>query len=327
MSLIQVKNLSKSFDVGIGFLNQLQFSSNRLRLQKRMVQALNDVNLSIEKSQTLSLVGESGSGKTTLGKIIMGLHHPTSGEIFYADQRIDSLSVRERVPFASKMQVVFQDPFSSLNPRLNIKNAFVRVLKLHFPKLSRAEVDQKIGRIFEDTGCHLDWLGKYPHEFSGGQRQRLVIARALLVEPEFMIADEPIASLDVSIQAQILNLMMDLQEKKKLTYLFIAHDLSVVEHIGHQVAVMYLGHICEIGETKSIFQDPQHPYTQLLLSCIPQMGRPIESIQIKGEIPNPLNMPKGCAFYTRCPLAKAHCKTQKPPLQTKMNRQVACFEV
>jgi len=296
-SLLSVQNLYKRFDISGGFLDQIKFKDGKFKREHTYVKALNNVSLEIKKGETFSVVGESGCGKSTLGRTIMGLYPANGGEIYYDGARIDNLSPKEMLPFRSKMQMVFQDPYASLNPRKTIKSTLEEPLRYHKPNLSASEVKDRVEEVMLQVGSDPKWITRMPHEFSGGQRQRISIARALIVDPEFIVADEPISALDVSIQAQILNLMMDAQEQRNLTYLFVAHDLSVVEHISTKVVVMYLGTVCELADTETLFSSPRHPYTRALLSAIPKLdGTKSDRVHLTGEVPTPINLPSGCVF-------------------------------
>ena len=260
---------------------------------------------------------------------MIGLYPPQSGEIFYDDQRIDNLDAHAMKQYRTKMQMVFQDPYASLNPRMTVLETLTEPIRFHTPGISKSEVIDRIAEVMQQVGVDPAWRTRYPHEFSGGQRQRISIARALAVGPDFIIADEPIAALDVSIQAQILNLMMDLQEQHGLTYMFISHDLSVVRHISTQVAVMYLGTLCEFSETEDLYTSPRHPYTKALLSAIPRLGnKKFEHIRLTGDVPTPIQLPSGCVFHGRCPHVNDRCRTEIPTLVTMENgSKVACHGV
>ncbi|ADD69264.1 oligopeptide/dipeptide ABC transporter, ATPase subunit [Denitrovibrio acetiphilus DSM 12809] len=327
--LLSVRNLYKRFDISGGLLDQIKFKNGKFKLEQTLVKALNNVSIDIKKGETFSVVGESGCGKSTLGRTIMGLYPPNGGEIYYKGERIDNLSPKKMLPYRSKMQMVFQDPYASLNPRKTIKQTLEGPLKYHNPHLSPSEVKDRIEEVMLQVGSDPKWISRMPHEFSGGQRQRISIARALVVDPEFIVADEPISALDVSIQAQILNLLMDAQEQRNLTYLFVAHDLSVVEHISTNVVVMYLGTVCELAETSLLFGEPKHPYTKALLSAIPTLdGRKSERLKLTGEVPTPINLPSGCVFHGRCPYADGRCREEIPALiQHKDGRKIACHAV
>ena len=328
-ALLSVKNLYKHFDISGGLLDQISFSDGRLHRQRTLVKAVNNISFDLQAGETFSVVGESGCGKSTLGRTIMGLYPPNAGEIHYSGNRIDNLDHKRLLPYRKKMQMVFQDPYASLNPRKTIRQALEAPLRYHYPSLNNSEVKDRIDEVMIQVGSDPQWISRMPHEFSGGQRQRISIARALVVDPDFIVADEPISALDVSIQAQILNLMMDLQQQRNLAYLFVAHDLSVVEHLSDRVGVMYLGSMCELSETSILFENPRHPYTQALMSAIPKLeGGPSEHIRLKGEVPTPINLPSGCVFHGRCPHANARCAAENPQLLSlEDGRQVACHGV
>lgn len=326
-SLLTVNNLVKRFDISGGFLEQLTLDNGRLVRKHTIVKALNDVSFVISSGETFSVVGESGCGKSTLARTILGLYPPESGEIYYGTERIDNLTSNKMLPYRSKMQMIFQDPYASLNPRKTVQQTLEEPVLFHNKSISNKEASERISEVMMQVGIDPLWVGRYPHEFSGGQRQRISIARALMVDPEFIVADEPVSALDVSIQAQILNLLMDAQEKRGLTYMFITHDLSVVEHISTRVAVMYLGVLCELAPAKELFSSPKHPYTQALLSAIPRVGekRP-RHIKLRGEVPTPINLPSGCVFNGRCPYVKDICTREKPELRKVGNDHfISCF--
>ncbi len=325
-NLIQIKQLYKSFPLTSGLLEELQFKQGRLQRKQVSVNALNGVTLDIKQGEALCVVGESGCGKSTVARLVMGLLSPTAGSINYQGKRIDNLSREQLSPYRKKMQMIFQNPYSSLNPRMTVKQTLQEPVRFHNPSMNSTEVRHKVDQVMESVGIDPEWSVRYPHEFSGGQRQRISIARALTVDPEFIVADEPISALDVSIQAQVLNLLMDAQQQLKLTYLFITHDLAVVEHFGNRVAVMYLGTLCELAETKNLFEKPQHPYTRALLSAIPRLSdQKPDFIKLQGEVPTPINLPTGCVFHNRCQYADNRCRTEIPPLTDYENgAQVAC---
>lgn len=327
--LLSLQNLEKKFDLDHGFLETLRFKGGRLTRERRSVHAVNNVSLDVRKGEALCVVGESGCGKSTVARLVAGLLSPSAGEIHYDGQRIDNLSRRDMQPLRKKIQMIFQNPYASLNPRMTILQALEEPVRQHNPTLTAAEVRDRVTSVMLSVGVDPSWAKRYPHEFSGGQRQRIAIARALTVDPEFIIADEPISALDVSIQAQVLNLMLDAKESRGLTYLFITHDLSVVEHFGTRVAVLYLGAVCELADTRTLFNAPKHPYTRALLSAVPQLkdDRP-SHIRLKGEIPTPINLPKGCAFASRCAYANARCTSERPkPVQQIDGSVVACHAV
>jgi peptide/nickel transport system ATP-binding protein len=326
--LLTIRELYKYFDISGTLLDQLALEAGRVVRKKTVVKAVNGVSFDIQEGETVSVVGESGCGKSTLARTVVGLYPPESGEIHYRDERIDTLSGPAMKPYRTRMQMVFQDPYASLNPRMSVRKILEEPIRFHTVNQSSADVDAKIAEIMNQVGVDPDWRDRYPHEFSGGQRQRISIARALAVDPEFIVADEPIAALDVSIQAQILNLMMDLQEKRGLTYLFISHDLSVVEHISSRVAVMYLGSLCELAPTRQLFDSPRHPYTQALLSAIPRLGARFEHEKLEGDVPTPINLPTGCVFHGRCRHANERCRKEVPTMELQdSGTWVACHGV
>ena len=319
MSLLEVKNLVKHFPVRGGVFNRVL----------RKVHAVNDVSFSIHKGEILGVVGESGCGKSTLGKVIVRLLNPSAGNVYYGKEEISHLSRSELLPYRRQMQMIFQDPHSSLNPRMTVGNAVREVLKFH-DVVPRVELNSKVETLFEKVGLHRDSREKYPHEFSGGQKQRVGIARALAVNPEFIIADEPVSALDVSIQAQVLNLLMDLKSEFDLTILFISHDLKVVDHFCDRMLVMYLGKIMEEMPCEDIAADARHPYTRALLGANPVTDpkNRHELTVLEGEVPSPFNPPTGCPFASRCPLVTDRCKQEMPPLTDRANgHRVACWEV
>lgn len=327
--LLEVNELYKEFVVSGSFLDEVSIENWRLVRKRETVKAINGVSLAIDRGEALCVVGESGCGKTTVGRMVMGLLNPTRGSIVYDGSRIDRLDRSKLLPYRRRMQMIFQNPYASLNPRKTVRYTLLEPIAYHFPDLKAAERNDKISEVMESVGISPKWADRYPHEFSGGQRQRISIARALMVDPEFIVADEPISALDVSIQAQVLNLLMDAKEERALTYLFITHDLSVVEHFGTRVAVMYLGTLCELGATSALFKQPRHPYTRALLSAIPRVGtaRP-EHIGLHGEVPTPINLPSGCVFHGRCPHAMDVCREKVPELQPAGDGQkVACHAV
>ncbi len=327
--LLTVKNLVKHFDISGGLLDQLSLENRRIVRRPTTVKALNDVSLSILPQENLGVVGESGCGKSTLARAVLGLYPPSSGQIYYQTDRIDNLTPKQMLPYRKKMQMIFQDPYASLNPRMTVKRTLEEPVIFHNKSITPQAVKDKVAEVMQQVGVEPSWAGRYPHEFSGGQRQRISIARALMVDPEFIVADEPVSALDVSIQAQILNLLMEAQEKRGLTYMFITHDLSVVEHISTRVAVMYLGIICELGQTKELFESPRHPYTKALLSAIPKIGRQkAKHIKLKGEVPTPIDLPPGCVFHGRCLYKDERCMREIPRLgRLTSGSQVACHGV
>ena len=317
-ALVEVRDIKVHFPVQTSFLSR----------EKPVVHALNGVSLAIGRGEAFCLVGESGCGKTTLGRTIMGLTRPTAGDVEFEGTTISRLGDAAMRPYRQRMQMIFQNPYASLNPRLTIQRTLEEPLRFHRPKLSDAEVKAHTQEVMASVGNDPEWGRRYPHEFSGGQRQRISIARALMVDPEFIVADEPVSALDVSIQAQVLNLLMRVREDRSLTYLFITHDLSVVEHFGTRVAVMYLGTVCELTEPKALFAKPLHPYSQLLLSAVPKLGRKsFKPVKVPGEVPSPIDLPTGCVFHGRCPHADERCRTEVPALKSVGGRQVACHGV
>ncbi|MBP3039072.1 dipeptide ABC transporter ATP-binding protein [Bacillaceae bacterium Marseille-Q3522] len=317
--LLEVKNIKKYFPITGGLLHR----------PKGYIKAVEDISLTLGYGETLGIVGESGSGKSTLGRTIMRLSEPTSGQIIFQGKDISKLSSKKLRTSRRYMQMVFQDPYASLNQRMTIGQLLDEPLKIHTNDAKNIR-KQRIKELLDVVGLSTDVMQRYPHEFSGGQRQRICIARALAIQPHLIIADEPVSALDVSIQSQIINLLMDLQESLHLSYLFITHDLSVVKHISDRIAVMYLGQLMELAPKKELFNRPLHPYTQALLSAIPKTDPDIkrERIELKGEIPSAANLPKGCPFHTRCSYAKDICREEKPQYQeTAPNHFVACHFV
>lgn len=312
--LLKVNNLSKIYKT----------SGGSLSVRKSSVSALEGVSFSVSQGQTLGIVGESGCGKSTLGRVISRLDTPTAGEIIFKGVDIAGKSLSAMRPLRKSIQFIFQDPYASLNPRRQIGAIVEEPLRIN--GVSKEERRTQAQALLERVGLNKGDYEKYPHEFSGGQRQRVVIARALTLKPELVIADEPVSALDVSIQAQVLNLFKELQEELGLTYIFIAHDLGVVRHISDRIAVMYLGRIVEIGGVEEIYSDPKHPYTKALLSANPRIGENGASNRqiLVGDIPSPLNRPSGCSFHTRCPIAKSECAINNPVLRNVRGVDVAC---
>jgi oligopeptide transport system ATP-binding protein len=305
MSLLEIRNLKKHFPVNEGFFSRNQGA----------VKAVDGVSLSVEEGETLGLVGESGCGKSTLGRTILRLIEPTSGEIYFQEKNLLAMSQRELRDMRRQMQIIFQDPYASLNPRMRVGDIVGEGLEIH--KLAKGKAKRnRVLELLHQVGLREEHYARYPHEFSGGQRQRIGIARALAVNPRFIVADEPVSSLDVSIQAQIINLLQELQENMHLTYFFISHDLRVVEHISHRVAIMYLGKIVEIAKSETIYRDAKHPYTRALLSAVPtpDANRKKERIVLQGDVPSPVHPPPGCSFHPRCPYREALCDQAEPPL-------------
>ncbi len=292
------------------------------------VRAVDGVTLEVMPGETLGLVGESGCGKSTLGRLLLRLHEPTSGRIYFEGEDITGLSQSALRPFRRKMQIIFQDPYSSLNPRMTVEAALAEALRVHGLVASRSEERERIAGLLERVGLRPEHMRRYPHEFSGGQRQRIGIARALAVSPRFIVADEPVSALDVSIQAQIVNLLGDLQNELGLSFLFIAHDLHVVEHVSRRVAVMYLGRVVELATSEQIYATPRHPYTKALLSAapVPDPKAHKKRLILEGDVPSPLDPPSGCAFHPRCPVAeKGLCDREVPALRmVEPGHEVAC---
>ncbi|WP_010531599.1 oligopeptide/dipeptide ABC transporter ATP-binding protein [Lentibacillus jeotgali] len=311
--ILQLSNLTKHFNMRKG----------------QVLQAVNDVTFHINKGETFGLVGESGCGKTTVGRTIMGLYDKTSGDVFYDDQNVHELDDKETFNFYRQMQMIFQDPYASLNPRSTVKEVISEPMDVHRLYPNKKEQLDRVIQLLEEVGLNRDHANRYPHEFSGGQRQRIGIARALALDPDFIIADEPISALDVSVQAQVVNLLKNLQEEKGLTFLFIAHDLSMVKQISDRIGVMYLGNLVELTSSDSLYENPLHPYTQALLSAIPIPDPDIEDtrerIILEGELPSPIDPPSGCVFRTRCPFAMDVCAEKRPGwLEVEKDHYVAC---
>jgi oligopeptide/dipeptide ABC transporter ATP-binding protein len=314
--LLQVVDLKKHFPIRGGMFGRTSAT----------VHAVDGITFHVAAGETLGLVGESGCGKSTAGKAILKLIDPTSGTVRLMGKRIDSLSRAAMWQHRRDLQVVFQDPYSSLSPRLSAGDIVAEPLT-NFGIATGAEARERVAWLFEKVGLRPEQMSKYPHEFSGGQRQRLGIARALAVRPKLIVADEPVSALDVSVQAQVINLLTDLQAEFGVSFLFVAHDLAVVEHISHRVAVMYLGKIVEIADRRTIFARPQHPYTEALLSAAPQPNPRLKKkrIILTGDVPSPINPPPGCRFHTRCPYAEARCRVEEPPIkELAPGHMVAC---
>ncbi|WP_374001125.1 ABC transporter ATP-binding protein [Bdellovibrio bacteriovorus] len=318
--LLKVENLVKSFPIFGGLFNR----------EVAAVKAVQGVSFEINKGETLGLVGESGCGKSTLGRCLMRLHDTTSGKIIYNGKDITHIEGEELREMRRKIQIIFQDPFASLNPRMTIGAILEEPLIIHNLYATAKERQDRIHELIDLVGLRREHLNRYPHEFSGGQRQRVGIARALAVNPELIVCDEPVSALDVSIQAQVINLLMELQQKLGLTYIFIAHDLKVVEHVSTRVAVMYLGKVVEMADSEELYKNPKHPYTKALMSAIPvpDPRKKEERIILTGDVPSPINPPSGCHFHPRCPMAIDDCKTIVPSLEIKSKDHVAsCIRV
>jgi len=314
-NLLELKEVKKHFNLG----------------HNQVLKAVDGITLSIKKGETLGLVGESGCGKSTLGRVIMGIYPKTSGEIIYDGKPLDIKSNRDRLNYAKKVQIIFQDPYASLDPRMTVGSIIEEGMEIH-RMYNSAKRKERIVELLELVGLNREHANRFPHEFSGGQRQRIGIARALAIEPEFLVCDEPISALDVSIQAQVINLLKELQEKLNLTYLFIAHDLNIVKYISDRISVMYLGNIVEIASSDVIYANTLHPYSKALLSSVPIPDPNVEAqkqrIILQGDVPSPINTPKGCNFANRCPLAEDICRNKSPKLiQVEPEHFVACHIV
>ena len=313
-SYISLREVSKNFKVTGGLLR-----------------AVNKVSFDIAKGETLGLVGESGCGKSTLGRVVMGVYQPSEGEILINGEPLHIKSAKDRYKYAKVAQMIFQDPYASLNPRMTVGDIIAEGMEIH--KMYDAKKrKERVDELLETVGLNKEYASRFPHEFSGGQRQRIGIARALAIEPEFLVCDEPISALDVSIQSQIINLLIDLQRKLGLTYLFIAHDLDIVRYISDRIAVMYLGHVMEIGDSDEVYNNALHPYSQALLSAVPipdpDLEKQKQRIILEGDVPSPIDVPKGCPFAGRCRYATAKCSEDRPELrEVKPGHQVACHFV
>ena len=315
-ALVRVENLRKHFPISHGLFGK----------KKSFVRAVDDISFDIEKCETVGLVGESGCGKSTVGKATLRLIEPTGGKVFFDAENILQLDREGLRAIRKEMAIIFQDPYSSINPRMQLLDIVAEPLRTHTSLRNNALRDRVL-ELLAQVGLGEEHLNRYPHEFSGGQRQRISIARALALNPSFLILDEPTSALDVSVQAQVLNLISDLQQELNLTYLFISHNLAVVEHISHRVIIMYLGKIVEMGYTQNFFSDPLHPYSEALLSAIPNpdIDQPNEQILLKGDVPSPVNLPSGCNFHTRCPYAYENCRGNEPQLaEVEKKHFVAC---
>ncbi len=325
--LLVVEDLVQEFKSRPGILNLLRHKNGTPFKEQRTVHAVNGVSFTIHAGETFGLVGESGCGKSTTARSIIRLLDPVSGRVLYRGQDVSRLKGSQLRPYRKNMQMIFQDPQSSLDPRQKIQDIVMEPMLFHNVASDRRDAEDRCMKLLERVGLRPEQAGRYPHQFSGGQRQRVGIARALAVEPEFIIADEPVSALDVSIQAQILNLMMDLKDEFKFSYLFIAHDLSVVRYICDRIAVMYLGAIMEMGTKAAVFDDPVHPYTRMLFSAVPTIGEAplVEPMEMTGEIPSPIHLPEGCFFHERCPYAGEECRRCRPGLkEIESGHFVAC---
>jgi oligopeptide/dipeptide ABC transporter ATP-binding protein len=315
MSLLEVRNLKKYFPVGTGWLGGA----------REHVKAIDGVDLDVEDGETLGLVGESGCGKTTLGRCLVRLIEPTAGTIRFGGRELSALSGAAMRGMRREIQIIFQDPYASLNPRMRVGDIIGEGLRIHGLANAR-ERKMRVMELLTRVGLRAEYYSRYPHEFSGGQRQRIGIARALAMGPKFIVADEAVSALDVSIQVQILNMLLDLQQEYALTYLFISHDLRVVEHVSDRVAVMYLGKVVEIAPAGKLYREAQHPYTRALLSAVPVVNPALRSARtvLQGDVPSPINPPSGCSFHPRCPFAQRRCAEQEPRLQFDGKHGVAC---
>jgi oligopeptide/dipeptide ABC transporter ATP-binding protein len=316
---VEVEHVVKEFRLSGGF-----------RGNDQVVHAITDVSLVIDEGETLAMVGESGCGKSTMGRLILQLLTPTSGSVRFQGQDLVKMKESELRQARKQMQIIFQDPYASLNPRMTVYQIIAEPLITHKIYPDKARTEARVKELMARVGIRPEHINRYPHQFSGGQRQRIGIARALALNPKLIVCDEPVSALDVSIQAQILNLLYDLQEENGLTYLFISHDLSVVRYISNRVCVMFLGKLCEVGGTDDLFREPKHPYTQFLLEAVPKPDphlRKEKKSLLSGEMPSPVNPPPGCRFHTRCPLAVDVCREEEPVLRQTGDRQIACHLV
>lgn len=321
---LQVEGLKRGFDVSAPWLNRLIE-----RLPEQTLKAVDGVDFSIPEGETFSLVGESGCGKSTIARLVVGLYAPSAGRIIFEGKDIGGLTRKQMAPIRRRIQMIFQDPYASLNPRWRVKDIIAEPIRAFSLVDGESAIEKRVTQLLDQVKLTAADGHKFPHEFSGGQRQRISIARALASEPDFLVCDEPTSALDVSVQAQILNLMKELQRELGLTYLFISHNLAVVNYISDQLGVMYLGRLVEVGPARKIFETPRHPYTRLLLDTIPDLemsGQ--ERSPVAGEVPNPITPPSGCAFHPRCPLVNDRCRTEAPlPIDVSDNTKIACHAV
>lgn len=318
--LLSVEHVKTYFDVTKGLFSK-----------KQIVKAVDDVSFTIGEGETYGLVGESGCGKSTLGRTLVQIYHATEGKIYYKGRDIDTLKNNDRKEFTREVQMIFQDPYASLNPRMTVGEIIKEPMEIHNILGSSKEREERAAELLKTVGLKPDHIRRYPHEFSGGQRQRISIARTLALNPRFIICDEPISALDVSIQAQIINLLKEIQENMGISYLFVAHDLSMVNYISHRIGVMYLGHLVEEGDADEVYENPIHPYTKALLSAVPipdpDKARERKRIKLAGELPTPLNPPPGCPFKGRCPLATEACEEYRPELKSYGGHKAACLHI
>lgn len=314
--VIRIEHLKKSFRVKGGMFAKKQY-----------VHAVNDISFSIAKGETLGIVGESGCGKSTLGRTILKIHEPDDGHIFFEGDDITHLNHAQMHPYRRKMQMIFQDPYASLNPRFTVGEMIAEPMEI-YQMYDKKERMERVRQLMETVGLKPDHIQRYPHEFSGGQRQRIGIARTLALDPKFIVCDEPFSALDVSIQAQIINLLEKIQDEQQISYIVVAHDLNAVRHISHNIGVMYLGHLVEIGPAGAVYSEPLHPYTRALISSIPvadpNASGMMNRIILQGEVPSPINVPEGCPFSTRCSHCTAKCREKRPQLRDVGGRRVAC---
>ena len=322
--LVRVNGVGKVFDVSAPFLNRLLEGKPR-----QLLHAVRDVSFNIARGETLALVGESGCGKSTVARLLVGLYRPSSGAVRFDGHDLSEISGERGLALRRRMQMIFQDPYASLNPRWRVAQIVAEPLRVHGLIANPADMSTRVGQLLSQVGLAPADAEKFPHQFSGGQRQRISIARALASEPAFLVCDEPTSALDVSVQAQVLNLMRDLQRKRRLTYLFISHNLAVVHHVSDRVGVMYLGSLVELAPKARVFSSPAHPYTRMLLDAIPDLSMSGRArTPVGGEVPNPLNPPTGCAFHPRCPHAEARCRSEAPALRDPGDGSlVACHAV
>ena len=313
--VLKVEHLKKYFPMG----------------KHAVLKAVDDVSFEMKRGETLGIVGESGCGKTTCGRTVIGLYDKTDGTVLYKGKDVHSMKGNERKAFTKEVQMIFQDPYASLDPRLKVNQIVGEGMRIHKMYSSNAEIQDRVFELLDQVGLNREHASRYVHEFSGGQRQRISIARTLALNPEFIVCDEPISALDVSIQAQIINLLKNIQKELGIAYLFIAHDLSMVKHISDRIGVMYLGHLVEEGDSKELYANPMHPYTKALLSAVPipdpLVGKSRKRIMLEGELPSPINPPSGCPFRTRCPYANEKCANEMPKMKEINGRKVACHMV